>query len=299
MENFQKFLDPETLARIKDLELRAKRLIEGLVSGAHRSPFQGLSVEFAEHREYTPGDDVRHVDWKVFAKTEKVYLKRYEQETNLVCNIVLDTSESMSYTSGGDTKLSYASRIAAALAYLVLHQQDSVGLTMFEDRVKYLVQPSGQAAHLKQILHLLAACQPTAEKSKVGQVLNDLADRFRKRSLVIVLSDCFDDVDAIIAGLRHLRYKRHEVAIFQIVDPAEVEFEFKGTTLFKGLENMPELLVDPRGLKAAYKQEFGNFLKSMLAACRSSNVEYHLVRTDEPLDRVLSNYLSGRARKSA
>ena len=185
MESYQKYLDPQTLARIKNLELVARRLIEGAVSGGHRSPFQGVSVEFAEHREYTAGDDTRHIDWKVFGKTDKYYLKRYEQETNLVLNLIVDSSQSMNYAGGPTSKLLYASYIAASLAYLVLHQQDSVGVTFFEDKIRYLIPASGQASHLKQILHLLAVCQPANVKSRIGPVLHELAERLQRRSLVM------------------------------------------------------------------------------------------------------------------
>jgi uncharacterized protein (DUF58 family) len=281
VENSQKYLDPQTLARIKDLELVARRLVEGFVSGGHKSPFQGVSVEFAEHREYVPGDDIRRIDWKVFGKTDKYYTKRYEQETNLVCNLVLDTSQSMSYASRDASKLLYASYVAASLAYLILHQQDSVGMTFFEDRVRYLVPPSGQASHLKQLLHLLAVCQPANLRSRVGKVLDELADRFRKRSLVIILSDCFDD-------------KRHEVVLFHILDPAELDFPFEDVTLFKGLESLPEVMADPRGLRKAYQESFGGYLRTLEGACRATDVEYHRIRTNQRVDLMLASYLAGR-----
>lgn len=294
MDNYQQYLDPHTLARIKDLELQARTIIEGLVSGTHKSPFQGVSVEFAEHREYVPGDDIRHIDWKLYGKSDKFFLKRYEQETNLVCNLVLDTSESMKYKSGDTSKLLYASRVAAALAYLIIHQQDNVGMVFFEDKIRYQVQPSSQPSHLKQILHLLAVCQPANVQSRVGKVLHELADRFRKRSLVILISDCFDEVADIVEGLRHLRYKRHEVVVFHILDGAEIDFDFRDVTLFKGLEQYPELLADPRGLRQAYQQAFGGYLKEMLVGCRSINVDYQQIRTDQPIDLVLSSYLASR-----
>ncbi|MFO0945116.1 MAG: DUF58 domain-containing protein [Planctomycetota bacterium] len=297
MDNYQQYLDPQTLAKIKDLELQARLIVEGLVSGTHKSPYQGVSIEFAEHREYVPGDDIRHIDWKLYGKTNKFYLKRYEQETNLVCNVILDTSESMKYRSGEFSKLEYGARLAAAISYLVLHQQDSIGTVLFEDKIRYLVPPSSQLSHLKQILHLLAVCQPANVKSRVGAVLNELADRFRKRSVVVLVSDCFDEVDAIISGLRHLRYKRHEVVLFHVVDPAEIDFDFKDVTLFRGLESLPEILADPRGLRKTYQKIFGDYLKQILVACRSENVDYQLLRTDEPLDRALSTYLVSRGRK--
>lgn len=295
MDNYQRFLDPRTLARIKDLELQARIVIEGLVSGTHKSPFQGISVEFAEHREYVPGDDIRHVDWKLFGKTDKYYLKQFEQETNLVCNLLVDTSESMKYRSVEKSKLEQAASIAATLAYLVLHQQDSVGMVFFEEGIRYHVQSSSQPSHLKQILHLLAVCQPANLRSRVGRVLDELADRLKKRSLVILISDCFDDLEAIKQGLRHLRYKRHEVVVFHVLDPAEIDFDFRSVTLFKGLERYPEVLADPAALRAAYREEFGQYLLELEGTCRAANVDYLRIRTDQPLDLVLSTFLARRA----
>lgn len=297
MGNYQTYYDPQTLARIKDLELQARQIIEGFVSGSHKSPYQGISVEFAEHREYVPGDDIRHVDWKVFGKTDKYYLKQYEQETNLVCNLVLDISESMRYGSAGISKLQYGALLAAAIGYLVLNQQDSAGLVLFEDEIRQRVPASSQPSHMKQIMHLLATVEPSPNRSQIGAVLDELAERLNKRSLLMVISDCFDDVERIASGLKHLRYKRHEVVVFHILDPAEVEFNFQDMTLFKGLEAYSEVLAEPRGLREAYLEEFGNFLKSLSVTCRSCGVDYQMFRTDQPLSRVLPAYLAARLSK--
>jgi uncharacterized protein (DUF58 family) len=295
VENSQRFLDPRTLAKVKDLEVRARRIVEGFVSGSHKSPFQGVSVEFAEHRQYTVGDDTRHIDWKLYGKTDKYYLKRYEQETNLVCNLVIDTSESMKYGSGERTKLDYTRELAAVLAYLILHQQDSVGAAFFEHKLRYLVPPSGQASHLNQIMHLLAICQPANIPSKIGPVLDELAGRWSKRSLVFILTDCFDDVDALLSGLKHLKHRRHELVLVHVLDPAELDFPFKDVTLFKGLESLPETLVEPRAIRKAYREEFEKFRREVEIGCRSADVDYQLVRTDEPIDRFLTRFLSTRA----
>ncbi len=295
VENSQKFLDPRTLAKVKDLEVRARRIVEGFVSGSHKSPFQGVSVEFAEHRQYTAGDDTRHIDWKLYGKTDKYYLKRYEQETNLVCNLVIDTSESMKYGSGSKTKLDYTRELAAVLAYLILHQQDSVGAAFFEHKLRYLVPPSGQASHLNQILHLLAVCQPANVASKIGPVLDELAGRWSKRSLVFIMSDCFDDVEGLLSGLKHLKHRRHELVLVHVLDPAELDFPFKDVTLFKGLESLPEALVEPRAIRKAYREEFEKFRREVEIGCRTADVDYQLVRTDEPIDRFLTRFLSTRA----
>lgn len=298
MEPFQQYLDPATLARIRDLELKARRTIEGLVSGAHRSPLQGVSVEFAEHREYVPGDDVRHIDWKVFAKTERFYLKRYEQETNLICHIVVDASQSMNYSSGGKTKLDYACELAAVLSYMVLRQQDSVGMTLFEDRIRYHVQASSQATQLKHLLHLLAVCKPSNYASKIGEVLDELGERLKKRCLILVITDGFSDAEALERGLRHLGYKRHEIVFFQILDGEELDFTFRNMTMFRGLENMPEALVEPSSIRDAYLESFSAFLRQLGGACRAANAEYQQIRTDRPLDGVLLQYLAGRKMRS-
>lgn len=299
MDDSQKFLDPQTLARVKDLELIARRTVEGLVSGAHKSPLQGVSVEFAEHRQYAPGDDTRHIDWKLFGKTDKFFLKRYEQETNLVCTLLVDCSESMKYGSSGPTKLRRAAELAAVLAYMVLSQQDSVGAAFFEDRVRYFVPPSGQASHLNQILYLLAVCQPANVPSRIGEALHELAGRMKKRSLVFLISDAFDDVDQILDGLRHLRYKRHEVVVLHVLDPAELEFPFQDVSKFLGLESAPDLLVDPKSVRKAYVREFDAYRRELQVGCRSHDVDYQLARTDEPIDRFLYRYFATRAGRRA
>jgi uncharacterized protein (DUF58 family) len=287
-------LDPATIAKVKALELKARRTIEGLVSGAHRSPYQGVSVEFAEHRQYVAGDDTRHVDWKLLGKTDRLFIKRYEQETNLIANLVIDCSESMKYQSQGITKLRYASELAACLAYLVINKQDSVGITFFEDSIRHFVPASGQPTQLKQLFHLLATTEPSTVRSQIGTVLDNLAERFRKRSLVLILSDCFGDLDGLEKGLKHLRYRRHQVVVFHILDAAELNFPFKDATMFRGLEGWPELLADPRGLRKAYLEVFGSFVKKVQATCKLVGADYQLVRTDQPLAQMLFTFLATR-----
>jgi uncharacterized protein (DUF58 family) len=295
VENYQKYLDPQTLASLEGLDLQARMVVEGYVAGMHPSPYHGFSVEFAEHREYVPGDDIRHVDWKVWSKTDKLYLKQYEEETNLLLYLLLDTSESMGYRSGDNvTKLQYAQFISAALAYLVLQQQDSVGLVVFDAAVRRYLKPAGHLSQLKEVIHLLDVT-PAREKSDLGTVFNDLAERFKKRGIVAVFSDMFDDVNRIITGLKHFRHRRHEVIVFHILDPAELEFPFRDPTLFKGLEDMPEIMTDPHALKRAYQAEIGSFLKGLEKACRMSDIDYVPLRTDQSLDIPLSSYLASRS----
>lgn len=295
MENYLKYLDPQTLASLEGLDLQARMLVEGYVAGMHPSPYHGFSVEFAEHREYVPGDDIRHVDWKVWSKTDKLYLKQYEEETNLLLYLLLDASESMSYASGPNvTKLQYAQFIAAALAYMTLQQQDSVGLVVFDDAVRRYLKPAGQASQLKELLHVLDAT-PARDKSDMGIVFHDLAERFRKRGVVAVFSDLFDSPARILAGLRHFRHRRHEVIVFHILDPAELEFPFRSATLFKGLEGLPEVLTEPHALRRAYQEELSAFLGELKKGCRMMDIDYVPLRTDQTLDMPLSSYLASRA----
>jgi len=291
-------LDPQTLAKLKGLTLRARHIVEGYLSGLHRSPYHGFSIEFAEHREYAPGDDLRYLDWKVLGRTDKYYLKQYEDETNLICYLVLDISESMRYQGPGSglSKFEYAQCIAAALAWLVLQQQDAVGLVTFDDEIRADVRPSGSAAHLRPLLHVMEAAEVRA-KTATGPIFHELAERFRKRGVVLILSDLFDDVTTMMAGLKHFRHRRHDVILFHILDPAELDFPFRSPTLFKGLEQQPDVLADPRSLRKAYLRELAAYQQDLQRGCRSQGMDYLLVRTDQPLDVTLSAFLGQRMAK--
>lgn len=294
-DEYRKYLDPQTLARLRGLALRARRIVEGYVAGMHRSPYHGFSVEFAEHREYVPGDDLRYVDWKVFGRTDKIYLKQHEDETNLVSYMLLDGSESMRYQSADApmSKLEYAQCIAASLSWLILQQQDAVGLVTFDKRVRAQVRPSSNPSHLKHLLHVMESVVPQ-EKTDTGPIFHDLAERLTKRGIVLVLSDLFDHVPSLLAGLKHFRHRRHEVIVFHVLDPAELEFPFRSPTLFKGLEQLPEVLTDPRSLRKAYLDQFGQFLHAVGRGCRNHQMDYQLMRTDRPLGVALSSYLAAR-----
>lgn len=299
MENFQKYLDPQVLASLEGLDLQARLAVEGYVAGMHPSPYHGFSVEFAQHREYVPGDDVRHVDWKVWSKTDKLYLKQYQQETNLLLYLLLDASESMAYASGSNvSKLKYAQFVAASLAYMVIQQQDSVGLAVFDSGVRRLLRPAGQPTHLKELLQVLDA-NPARAKSDLGAVFHDLAERFKKRGVVAVFSDFFDDPARVLAGLKHFRHRRHEVIVFHILDPAELEFPFRDPTLFKGLEGIPEVLTEPHALRRAYRDEINTFLEELRRGCRGADVDYVPLRTDQSLDVPLSSYLASRSARAS
>ena len=302
----KRYLDPLTLAKVRNLELQARLIVEGYLSGMHKSPYHGFSVEFAQHREYVPGDDLKHIDWKVYSRTGRFYLKQYEEETNLICWLLVDVSDSMNYSSGtadgseqtNVTKYDYAAMSAVALTYLVLQQQDSVGLATFDDQVRDFVRPSSQPSHLKRIVKILNDRAGEREKTDLSAIFHDLAERLTRRSIIIILSDLFDETENILAGIKHLRHKRHEVVVLQILDRAELEFPFQDATLFRGLERFPELLTDPRSLRDGYLREFEDFLEEVSVGCRHQNADYRRLLTDEALDVVLSSYLSLRlARK--
>lgn len=296
MADSPNYLDPQILARLSGLDLKARLIVEGFVSGLHRSPFHGFSVEFAEHREYVPGDDLRYVDWKVFGKSDRYYLKQFEEETNFACNLLIDTSQSMDYCSksAAMSKLEYAKHVAAAVAYLTIQQQDASGLVTFADDVQEFIRPSSQPSHLNQLFHLMEQAQPGGDTS-LGPVLHELAERIRKRGLVIIFSDLFDDPDSLLMGLKHFRHRRHDVSIMQIIDPAEQDFPFEEPTLFKGMEQSVESLTEPRSIAKAYRTEFANFLHQMASGCRDLGMGYHLVRTDQPLDAALTAFLQTRS----
>ncbi|MDB5390413.1 MAG: hypothetical protein JWM11_6059 [Planctomycetaceae bacterium] len=298
MESYQKYFNPQTLARLEGLELQARQIVEGYVAGLHKSPYHGFSIEFAEHREYVPGDDLRYVDWKVFGKTDRFYLKQYEEETNFSCYVLLDTSESMLYQSESApcTKLQYAQFVAAALSYLVLKQQDAVGLATFDNGVKNFVRASSQPSHLKQLCHIMELSPATGETA-MGPIFHDLAERIKKRGLILIISDFFDDVASLLMGLKHFRHRRHEVLLMQVIDPAEQDFPFRDPTLFKGLEKWPEMMTDPKSLKAAYQREFEAFLTELRRGCRDLKMDHLLLRTSSPLDVALSTFLASRANR--
>ena len=266
-------LDPETLARINALELHARRIVDGYLSGMHRSPQHGFSVEFAQHRDYVPGDDIRHVDWKVYGRSERFFLKQYELETNLVLWLLVDGSESMRYASGSVSKYDQACAAAAALAYLVNRQSDSVSLAIFDSQIRAYLRPSSQPGHLKDMLRLLVTGQG-AEKSRIGPVLHEASERFGRRGIVVLFSDLFDEASDIVAGLRHLHFLRHEVVVFHVLDAAEIEFPFRQATLFRGLEQLPDLMTDPLGVRESYLEELQKFLDEAERGCRQNNIDY-------------------------
>lgn len=284
---------PQILARIDRLELEARQAVEGYLSGRHRSPRHGFAVEFAQHREYAPGDDIKHIDWKVYGRSERFHLKQYEQETNLVAWLLVDASDSMSYGSGSKTKYDLACTAAAAMAYLVLQQTDSVGVVTLAGRVRSLLRPSGQMIQLREACRVL--CEgPFTGPARLGTVLDEVAERTGRRGIAFVFSDLLDDVPDILAGLQHLRFQKHEVILFHVLDAAELDFPFRHTTLFRGLEEMPEVLTDPLTVRDSYLKALNDHIASIQTGCRAMEIDYIRLRTDDNVGQELAQYLQKR-----
>ena len=299
VSDYRTYLDPRTLAKVGSLELRARLIVEGLMTGMHRSPYQGISVEFAQHRPYAAGDDIRHVDWKVYMRAEKIYLKQYQQETNLNLVCVVDASESMGYgtvrSEGADwTKYDHATAIAASLSYMAIQQQDSVGLAIFDQVLSRYFKPSNSPGQWKIVVNELQQV-PRWNKTSTGKILDQIAEKLTHRSLLVILSDFFDDMESIRQGLRHLRYKKHEVMVFQILDPTEIEFPFEDVTLFKGLEESGELLTEPRALRDGYLEQLRMFTDELKKISRGMNVDFQRFSSGDQLDVALSQFLATRA----
>ena len=285
--------DPAVLSRIDRLELEARQVVEGYLSGRHRSPRHGFAVEFAQHREYVAGDDIKHIDWKVYGRTERYHLKQYEQETNLVAWLFVDASESMAYGSASPTKYDLACLAAAAMAYLVLNQTDAVGVATLAGTPRAFLRPSGQITQLREACRVMAE-GPFEGPAELGKVLNTLAARTGRRGIAFVFSDLLDDAADILDGLQHLRYQKHEVVLFHTLDAAEIEFPFRHTTLFRGLEGLPEVLTDPPSIRESYLKAFNEHVSQIEAGCRAMEIDYVRLRTDGDLGRDLSSYLQKR-----
>jgi len=287
-------LDPRALARIGSLELIARNVVEGFLRGLHRSPFKGSSVEFAEHRPYVPGDEISHIDWRAYAKTNRFYLKEYEDETNLRATIVLDGSASMAFGSRGLTKFRYAQCLAAALGFLLVRELDAVGLAVFDSELRRTVPPKASVAHLSGIFAELERAAPGGE-TDIGRVLAAAADRVRRRGMAILISDLLDDPRAILKGLARFRHRHCEVLVFHIIDPAEVEFPFTNWAVFRDLER-PSLRVrlDARSIREVYRKNLEAHLTALRKGCGSTNIDYCLLETTAPFDLALVRYLATR-----
>jgi uncharacterized protein (DUF58 family) len=290
-----KYLDPVALHRLKNLNLAARQAVEGYFAGMHKSPHKGFAIEFAEHREYVPGVDPRHIDWRVLGRRDKLYYKQYEEEISLRCYLLLDKSASMAYKSEKVpmTKLEYASYLAATLAYLVAFQHDAAGLYTFDTKVRERIQPRQGPGHLRLLMDKLEKNQAGGETT-LSDTFHQLAETIKRRSLVIVLSDLFDDADALVESLKHFPHKKHEVLVLQVLDPAEIDFPFDDVTRIEDMENGREITSDPRAFRKAYLEELEKFLEKIRAGCRTSQIDYVIAQTDQPFDMFLGAYLARR-----
>jgi uncharacterized protein (DUF58 family) len=289
------YLTPATLARLGRLEFKARSIVEGFLSGLHRSPFKGFSVEFAEYRQYLPGDDLATLDWKVYARSDRHVVKKYQEETNLECHLLLDVSASMGYRSGEVTKLQYGSFLAAALAFLMNRQRDAVGLIAFDDKIIEMRNPSARAGHLTSLLITLDRLQ-VGGQTNVAKPLNDLAEAIHKRGLVVLISDLLDDPGRVIEGLKHFRYKGTDVIVFQVLDPAELRFPFEQAARFRDTETQNEVLAVPGAVRDQYLRAINRLQEQYRRELRLAGIDYVMLDTSVPLETALTSYLLTRRR---
>jgi uncharacterized protein (DUF58 family) len=289
------FLDPATLARLGTLDLKARTIVEGFLNGLHRSPFKGFSVEFAEYRQYLPGDDLATLDWKVYARTDRHVVKKFQEETNLDCHILLDVSRSMGYASAGVTKLQYGSYLAAALAYLMNRQRDAVGLIAFDDQIIEMRPASARSGHLTSLLVTLERLT-LGNQTNVAKPLKDLAEAIRKRGLVVLISDLLDEPGRVIDGLKHFRYRGTEVIVFQVLDPAELTFPFEQVARFRDMETKDEVLAVPATVREHYLEAIGNLKERYRRELQLAGIDYTMLDTSVPLESALMAYLLTRRR---
>lgn len=296
VKDYRKYLDPSIISKLKTLELKARAVVEGFKVGLHRSPYHGFSAEFSEHRPYMQGDSLKDVDWKVFAKSERFYIKQYEEETNLICNILIDSSRSMQFKHTANlTKLDYAITLAASLAYLMVEQQDAVGLTVYSDKIQNYLPPKANRVYLKNLLTALNNIEAMGETS-TSQCLDEIAGKIKKRGLTIIISDFFDNPDSIISALKHVHHKKNEVIVFQILDPVEKSFGFDRDAIFVDLETEEQLTTQPVQIQKAYKQAMNEYLNKLKNGCLNFGIEYNLIETNQPFDKALLNYFAKRTK---
>ena len=298
MSEFAKYFHPEVLSKISRLELRARHVVEGFVSGMHKSPYKGYSVEFANHRPYVPGDDIRHIDWRVYAKADRFFIKEYEEETNMRVHLLLDCSGSMAYPehpgTGRMTKWDYASTLAASLAHLLIYQQDGVGLTLFDSQIRRQLPVSSNRGALVDFTNAVVASAPQ-NKTDVKVLFHQLAGRIPRRGMAVILSDLLTNVDDIIRGLQRFRYGRHDVLVLHVLDHDELQFPFSDRTLFEGMEELnQEVLTDPQSLRSSYLAALEVFLGKLRRACLDQKIDYALISTADSLDVALTTFLATR-----
>ncbi len=295
-EDYRQYLQPHVVSRLANMELRARLVVEGFITGLHQSPYHGFSVEFAEHRQYMPGDEIRRIDWKLYGKTRRYYVKEYEEETNLKSYIILDASRSMGYASPGNLpKLTYGSYLAAALSYLMIKQQDAVGLTLFDEAVRTFIPPHATPTYLRQILLTLHHAAPSG-KTGAAVALHQVADRIKRRGLVIVISDLLDNPGEVMVALKHFRHKKNEVIVMHLLDPLERSFAFGGEAVFADLETGERLTTRPWQIQKSYREAMQAFVERYKRECREHAVDYVLMDSATPFDAALTEYLSKRKR---
>lgn len=290
-----KYLNPEVVSKLASMDLRARLVVEGFMTGLHKSPYHGFSVEFAEHRQYMPGDDIKHVDWKVYGKTNRFYVKQFEEETNLKSYILLDASASMGYTSHGVSKLQYASYLSAALSYLMIRQRDAVGLVTFDEQIRRFLPPKSVTTYLNEILLELERTTHSA-KTDIASALHQMADRIQRRGLVMLFSDLLDAPDKVMSGLKHFRHKNNEVIVFQILDPFEISFDFTQDAIFRDLESGEEISTQPWHIRSDYRAQVTAFNETYKKFCREHQIDLVSLSTETRFDRALIEYLLKRKR---
>jgi len=291
-----RFLAPEVLARISSLELLARAVVEGFIAGLHRSPYTGFSTEFAEYRQYMPGDDLRHLDWRLLGRTDRYFIKKYRGDTNAQCHILVDASASMRYTTGEVTKLQYAQYLAASLAYLANRQQDAVGLIAFDEAVRTHVPAHSRSGHMRTIFGHMAQLEPGSE-TRLAKMLHEAAERITRRGIVIVISDMYDEPEEIISALQHLRFKGNDVIVFHVLDKNELEFDFSEPVLLEDSETEEQMHVLPDILAEGYRKAIRGHLERLREGAAANRIDYELLTTDQPLDFALFSFLSKRAKQ--
>ena len=293
----RQFLDPAVVARLGTLELKARTIVEGFLSGLHRSPFKGFSVEFAEYRQYIHGDDLSTIDWKVFARSDRYYVKKFEEETNLDCQLMIDVSGSMAYRSQALSKFDYAACLAASLGYLMSRQRDGFGLMAFDDRIVSAVPASTRPGHLRNLLVALTRLHP-GSRTNVAKPLRQVAEALTKRGMVVVISDLLDDPEAVVRGLKLFHHRGSDVLVFHVLDPDEIDFPFDRATRFEDLETAEEVMAVPDLVRAHYQKAIGGLIERYRRELGGAGIDYQLLNTRQPLELALLAYLSTRARSS-
>jgi uncharacterized protein (DUF58 family) len=292
-QNYRKYLQPEVVSRLSRLDLVAKLVVEGFITGLHRSPYHGFSVEFSEYRPYLPGEPTKNIDWKIWGRTDRFYVKRFEEETNLKTYMLLDASASMGYASGTVSKLQYAAFLSAALSYLMLLQRDAVGLASFDDKLRSFIPPRSAFSYLHVLLAEIDSLKPAGE-TDISVILHRLAERIKRRGLILVFSDLLDDQESVLAALKHFRHQKHEVIVFHVLDPTEKRMTFGSDTVFVDSETGEKLHTDPRHMRLEYDRSMRLFIERYKRECRGSGIDYVQADTSVPFEESLFRYLAKR-----